>query len=134
LVIRRKSSYTSHEQSLFDLACTTFPFYLLSPASSHVAFFACHHFAIILQPAQFWTPCQAITLSSHNISPFSGTSLCIGGKNIYFYGTLATLLLTISSNIPAPSITTPARVEGTFPSARFHLYSRDIYLVVYRRH
>jgi len=132
LVIRRKSSYRSHEQSLFDLACTTFPFYLyLQPRPMLHSFMP--PFRHYSSTRTIWIPCQAITLSSHNISPLSGTSLCIGGKNIYFYGTPATLLVTLSSNILAPSITTPARVEGTFPSARFHLYSRDIYLVVCRR-
>ena len=41
---------------------------------------------LVFKPAQYRIPCQAITLSSHNISPFSGTFLFIGGKNIYFYG------------------------------------------------
>jgi hypothetical protein len=122
--------------SLFDLACTIFPFpvYLWPRPMLHSLHATIS--PLFFNPHNFGPPSQAITLSSHIISPFSGTFLCIGGKNIYFYGTRPLLLsLTISaprySRFPLSLLQRGSR--GPSLPARFHLHSRDIYLVVCRR-
>lgn len=105
MVIRRKSSCTSHEQSVFDLACTIFPFpvYLWPRPMLHSLHATIS--PLFFNPHNFGPPSQAITLSSHIISPVSGTFLCIGGKNIYFYGTRPLLLsLTISTPLYSRSL------------------------------
>jgi hypothetical protein len=134
LVIRRKSSCTSHEQSLFDLACTIFPFpvYLWPRPMLHSLHATIS--PLFFNPHNFGPPSQAITLSSHIISPFSGTFLCIGG-NIFLRHTPATL---VPDNIHPPLFPLPLSLlqrgsRGPSLPARFHLHSRDIYLVVCRR-